>query len=139
MPEPDRSHRPLPANRAVCGTADTDSVHDEPGGGDLHPHPVPLWMLGGVFATLIVLTVLTVAATYVDLGRLNVWVALAIAAVKGMLVAEVFMHLRWDRPFHRIALLAAVAFVALFIGIAMLDRVTYLPDLIPGHAPGVQQ
>ena len=123
----------------ILSTADTGTVRDEPGGGDLHPHPVPLWMLGGVFGVLIALTVVTVAATYVDMGRLNVWGALLIAAVKGMLVAEIFMHLRWDRPFHRIALLSAVAFVALFIGIALLDKVTYLPDLIPGHAPGVQQ
>jgi cytochrome c oxidase subunit IV len=117
----------------------TGSVHDEPHGGDLHPHAVPLWLLGAVFAALIVLTVVTVAVTYVDLGRLNLVVAMAIAAVKAVLVAEIFMHLRWDRPFHRIALLSAVLFVALFIGIVLLDRVTYLPDLIPGHAPGVVQ
>ncbi len=130
---------------AENGTADvlrageTSTVHDEPEGGDLHPHPVPLGMLGGVFGVLIVLTVVTVAATHIDLGRWNVWVALAIAAIKGVLVAEIFMHLRWDRPFHRFALLSAIAFVALFIGIALLDKISYLPDLIPGHAPGVQQ
>jgi len=123
----------------ILSTAETGSVRDEPGGGELHAHPVPLWLLIAVFLALIVLTVVTVAATAIDLGHLNVWVALAIAAVKGVLVAEIFMHLHWDRPFHRIALLSAVVFVALFIGIAMLDRVTYLPDLIPGHAPGVQQ
>jgi cytochrome c oxidase subunit IV len=117
----------------------TGTVHEEPGGGVLHPHPVSLWLLGGVFAALLVLTVATVAATRLDLGNLNVWLALAIATVKGVLVAEIFMHLRWDRPFHRIALLTAVVFVALFIGIALLDKVTYLPDLIPGHAPGVTQ
>jgi cytochrome c oxidase subunit 4 len=117
----------------------TGTVHDEPGGGDLHPHAVPLWMLAGVFGALIVLTVLTVAVTYVDLGKLNIWVALAIAAVKGVLVAEIFMHLRWDRPFNRILLIGALVAVALFIGIAMLDSTTYLPDLIPGHAPAVEQ
>jgi cytochrome c oxidase subunit IV len=126
-------------NPQLLAAHQTGTVHDEPGGGDLHPHPVPLPLLAGVFAALIALTVATVAATYVDLGALNVWVALAIAAVKAVLVAEIFMHLRWDRPFHRIALLSAFAFVVLFIGIAMLDKATYLPDLIPGHAPGVVQ
>ena len=118
---------------------DTGTVHDEAHGGDIHPHVVPLWMLGAVFAALIALTVATVAVTYVDLGRLNVWVALVIAAVKAVLVAEIFMHLRWDKPFHRIAIISAVCFVALFIGICMLDTLSYLPDIIPGHAPGVEQ
>jgi cytochrome c oxidase subunit 4 len=118
---------------------DTGTVHDEAGGGQLHPHPVPLWMLAAVFGALILLTILTVAVTYVDLGRLNVWVALLIAAIKGLLVAEIFMHLHWDRPFYRIALLGAICFVALFIGISMLDSLTYLPDVISGYAPGVDQ
>jgi cytochrome c oxidase subunit IV len=117
----------------------TGTVHDEPGGSELHAHAVPLWMLIGVFAALIVLTVVTVAVTYVDLGALNIWVALAIAAVKGVLVAEIFMHLRWDRPFNRILLVGALLAVALFIGISLLDTSTYLPDMIPGHAPAVEQ
>ena len=118
---------------------DTGSVHDEPGGGDLHPHPVPLWMLAGVFGALIVLTVLTVAVTYVDLGRWYIYVALIIATVKAGLVAEIFMHLRWDKPFHRVAFLGAVAFVALFIGISMLDTDSYAGDIIPGYAPEITQ
>lgn len=118
----------------------TGTVHDEPGGGDLHPHAVPLWLLAGVFVALLVLTVLTVAVTYVDLGAaMNVAIALAIAAVKGVLVAEIFMHLRWDRPFNRILLVGSLCAVALFIGIAMLDTTTYMPDMIPGHAPDVPQ
>jgi cytochrome c oxidase subunit 4 len=118
---------------------DTGTVHDEPGGGDLHAHAVPLWMLAAVFGALIVLTVITVAVTYVDLGALNIWVALAIAAVKGVLVAEVFMHLRWDRPFNRILLVGAIAAVVLFIGISLLDSQTYQPEMIPGHAPAIEQ
>jgi len=117
----------------------TGTVRDEAHGGELHPHVVPLWMLAAVFGTLVLLTVLTVAVTYVDLGRMNVGVALIIAAVKAILVAEIFMHLRWDKPFHRVAIISAVCFVALFIGIVMLDSLSYLPDIIPGHAPGVEQ
>jgi cytochrome c oxidase subunit 4 len=119
---------------------DTGTVYDEPAGGELQPHPVPLWLLAGVFLALIGLTVATVAVTYVDLGaRNNILVALFIALVKAVLVAEIFMHLRWDRPFHRIVLLGAVVFVVLFIGISMLDVVTYHGDLIPGHAPEIDQ
>jgi len=116
----------------ILQPTETGTVHDEPGGSDLHPHAVPLWMLAGVFGALIVLTVATVAVTYVDLGAMNIWVALGIAAVKAVLVAEIFMHLRWDRPFNRVLLLGAVVTVLLFIGILLLDTSTYLPDIIVG-------
>lgn len=123
----------------VLQPTETGTVHDEPGGSDLHAHAVPLWMLAGVFGALIVLTVLTVAVTYVDLGALNIWVALGIAAIKGVLVAEIFMHLRWDRPFNRVLLIGAVVTVMLFIGITLLDTGQYMPDMIGGQAPGAPQ
>lgn len=119
--------------------ADTGTVRDEPGGGLILTHAVPLKLLAGVFIALLVLTVLTVAVTSIDLGRMNVWVALLIAGVKGALVAEVFMHLHWDKPFHRFLLLSAIAFVVLFIGIAQMDSHSYSPDIIPGYAPGITQ
>lgn len=118
---------------------DTGTVRDEPGGGLILTHAVPLKLLAGVFAALLVLTVLTVTVTRVDLGRMNVWAALLIAGVKGLLVAEVFMHLHWDRPFHRFLLLSAIAFVVLFIGIALMDTNSYEPDIIQGYAPAIQQ
>ena len=112
---------------------DTGTVHDEPGGGELHPHAVPLWMLAAVFGALIVLTVLTVAVTYVDLGRLNVWIALAIAAVKGVLVAEIFMHLRWDKPFNGLVFVGSILFLMLFIGIALTDTTHYQGYILVGE------
>jgi cytochrome c oxidase subunit 4 len=118
---------------------DTGTVHDEPGGGLILTHAVPLKLLAGVFAALLVLTVLTVAVTSIDLGRMNVWVALLIAGVKGALVAEVFMHLHWDRPFHRFLLLSAIAFVVLFICIAQMDSHSYSSAIIPGYAPAITQ
>ena len=74
-------------------------------------------------------TVITVAASKVDLGQANIWVALAIALVKGGLVVMYFMHLRWDSPFNGIVLLAALFFVALFIGLALLDSTSYQPQI----------
>jgi cytochrome c oxidase subunit IV len=118
---------------------DTGTVHDEPGGGLVLTHALPLKLLAGVFAALLFLTVVTVAVTRFELGPYNVWIALLIAGVKGALVAEVFMHLHWDRPFHRFLLLAAIAFVVLFIGIAQMDSHSYGPDLIDGYAPAITQ
>jgi cytochrome c oxidase subunit 4 len=88
-------------------------------------HAVPLRLLVGVYAALLVLTVLTVAVTRVDLGPLNIWMALFIAVIKGGLVALYFMHLRWDSPFNGMILIAALLFVAIFIGIAVLDSREY--------------
>lgn len=52
----------------------------------------------GVFAALAVLTVVTVGASRVHFsGSGNVIVALLIAGCKAMLVAVVFMHLKWER------------------------------------------
>lgn len=101
-------------------------------------HVVPLRTLLAVWAALVVLTVVTVAVTYVDLGPLNLAVALLIATVKASLVALYFMHLRWDRPFNALVLIGALAFVALFIGIALIDTTAYHPNLIPGYAPAVK-
>ena len=101
---------------------------------DAIAHPVPLKTLIGVFAALIVLTVLTVAVTYVKLGAANIWVALFIAAAKGALVALYFMHLRWDSPFNSIALVTALFFVALLLGIVILDSKEYAPNYTPPAA-----
>ena len=50
-----------------------------------------------VFLALMVGTAITVAVTYVDLGILNLTVALAIAVTKSMLVILFFMHMK-DQP-----------------------------------------
>ena len=111
-----------------------ETTHATPGpeaGDDYHVHIVPPRVLLGVFGALLVLTVLTVAASKVDLGSLNLVGALVIATVKATLVALYFMHLRWDRPFHGFVFLAALAFVMLFIILALLDTMNYAPDMIP--------
>jgi cytochrome c oxidase subunit 4 len=106
--------------------------------GGVQVHIVPPRVLLAVFASLIVLTALTYGVTYVDLGALNLWVAIGIAALKATLVALWFMHLRYDRLFHGFVFLAAIAFVFLFIGLAMMDTAAYRPDVIPDFAPSIQ-
>jgi cytochrome c oxidase subunit 4 len=111
-------------------------THDEDHGG---AHIVPLRLLAGVLVVLLVLTWVTVAATWFDMGNFNLWVAMAIAVVKASLVALYFMHLRWERPINAIFFIASILFVALFIGIALMDTQTYQDELIPGYAPAVEQ
>jgi cytochrome c oxidase subunit 4 len=101
-------------------------------------HIAPRRALIGTCLALLVLTWVTVGVSYIDLGELNIWIALGVAALKGSLVALFFMHLRWDRPFNAIVFCVALAFVALFIALAMTDTSEYQPDVIPGDAPAVQ-
>ncbi len=98
-------------------------------------HVVPLKLLGAVIATLMVLTWVTVAVTWVDLGSFNLWIAMGIALVKASLVALFFMHLRWDAPINGIVLISALLLVVLFMGIILMDTHSYAPDQIPGYAP----
>ena len=102
---------------------------------DDHDHGIghisPIWVLVVVFSFLIFFTVLTVAVTYVDLGPANIWIALGVAVVKGALVGLYFMHLRYDSPFNGLILVTAFLFLAVFIGIALMDTGEYQPDLGP--------
>ncbi|MEM6553039.1 MAG: cytochrome C oxidase subunit IV family protein [Planctomycetota bacterium] len=94
--------------------------HDDHGHGDHHVVSYPV--LFGVFAALMVLTVITVAVINLDFGKQgNVILAMGIAVVKGFLVAAFFMHLWWDKPFNTLILGFSMFFVALFIGWAILD------------------
>ena len=108
----------------------------------IHPpavgHVVPARLLATVLALLLALTFATVAITWVDLGGLNLWLALCIALLKASLVALFFMHLRWDRPFNAIVFIASLALVMLFVGIALMDSRQYRPEIIPGYAPGIE-
>jgi len=84
-------------------------------------HVVPVWLLAAVFGCLLVLTCLTVSVSYVDLGNLNLYLALAIATVKAALVVLFFMHLYWDRPFNAMIFIGCLLFVSLFIGVVLTD------------------
>jgi cytochrome c oxidase subunit IV len=98
-------------------------------GHDSAAHIVSFRVLLAVFITLLVLTYITVAARYVNLGGLNIWIALGIATIKGSLVVLYFMHLRYDSPFNSIILVTAFVFMFLFLGITMLDSIQYQPAI----------
>ncbi len=84
---------------------------------------------GAVLAALLVLTVITVLASYVDFGSLNTVVALIIASIKGSLVALFFMHLRHDK-FNAVIFVGGLLFLAVFLIWTLFDistRTTVLP------------
>jgi cytochrome c oxidase subunit 4 len=75
---------------------------------------------------------------YVDLGEANMPVALGIALVKATIVALIFMHLRWDRPFNLLVLVGSILFVLLLIAFASMDVHQYEPTIFTGNAPEAQ-
>ena len=137
MTQPD-SHIPVPsgAEHYSAGQSHPQPPKRPEAHAAAHVHAVPLKVLLAVYAGLLVLTVLTVGVTLFNLGQWAVWVALAIAVAKAGLVAMYFMHLRWDSPFNGIVLVVAFLFVALFIGIAVMDSHYYAPNYEP---PGTGQ
>ena len=100
-------------------------------------HVASVKLLLVVWVALMIGTWLTVAASNIDLGFLNIWLGLAIATAKAVLVGLYYMHLRWDKPFNTFVFLGAFFFLFLFIGFAMMDSAQYQPDLIPGYSPGM--
>jgi len=115
--------------------------HDHPPAPQGHAnvgHVVSLRVLFAVWGALMVLTIVTVAVTYIPaelLGPFTLWVALGIAGIKASLVALYFMHLRWDRPLNGIIMAISIAVVILFVGGALTDTAEYQGDMIPGYAP----
>lgn len=107
----------------------TEHAHDDHGHGDHEPHAVSWQLLTIVFLALMVLTILTVAAINVDLGPLNIVVALGIALVKALLVVLIFMHIWWDRAFHGLLIAGSLGFVTLFIGFTLIDTWQYEPTI----------
>ncbi len=98
-------------------------------GGHEEVHPASMLMLTSIFLALLVLTGITVGVAYVDLGELNLFVALGIATVKAMLVAWFFMHLSHDTGFNRLAFFSSFLFVGLFVSITLMDSGQYQAEL----------
>ena len=95
-------------------------------------HIASMRLLVGIMIALMFGTWLTVSAAQFDFGALNIWIGLAIATVKAILVGLYFMHLRWDKPFNAFVFISAFAFLALFVGFAMMDTAHYQEVIIPG-------
>jgi cytochrome c oxidase subunit 4 len=100
--------------------------------GEGHPlvgHVVPWQVLLTVCVALLVLTIVTVWVAGINLGPLNLWVALLVATTKATLVILYFMHMRYDRPFNAIVLIASFVFVLLFVGLALTDTHEYRGEI----------
>jgi cytochrome c oxidase subunit 4 len=110
------------ATAAAHGPADghSDAGHGAHGA-DHHPHVLPLSVYFGVFAALVVFTVITVGVSYLDLGAANLFIAMLVATCKALMVSAIFMHLAFDKKFNAVIFSFSLLFLAIFISFTLFD------------------
>ena len=74
-----------------------------------------------IFGILMVLTLITTAIGMIDLGRLNVVVALVIATIKALLVVLFFMHIYWSSKLNKLVVVSGVVWLALLLWLTLTD------------------
>jgi len=84
-------------------------------------HAIPYSTYIKVWAALVVLTGITVAAAMGNLKQMAIFTALLVATVKSSLVLLYFMHLRYENKFFAYALIAVIATFAIFLGLTFAD------------------
>ncbi|MGE3631174.1 MAG: cytochrome C oxidase subunit IV family protein [Sandaracinaceae bacterium] len=105
--------------------------------GNVHVHVHPTKFYAAILGALLSLTVLTVAASYVDIdllfslgrpltgvGPWNLSIAIGIAAVKASLVVLFFMHLKEDARFNALVFVGSLLFIGIFFTYTMNDTLT---------------
>ena len=70
------------------------------------------------------LTGVTVGVAYVDLGRWNAVVALAIACFKAMIVVLYFMHVKYSPRLITLTVIAGLYWMVILFGLTLGDYLT---------------
>ena len=77
--------------------------------------------LAMVFGAFLLLTGITVAASYINLGKFNVPVALGIACTKVTLVLLFFMHLKYESKAIKFSFISTICFLFIMISFTFWD------------------
>jgi len=77
-----------------------------------------------IFAALLVGTVLTVGASFIEMGPFNPIIALAIAVIKAVLVVLFFMHVKYSTKLTKLTVGAGVFTFLVLVGMTMADYFT---------------
>jgi cytochrome c oxidase subunit 4 len=87
-------------------------------------HVIASSLYVGIWAILMVLTGLTVFASYIEMGDFNIVVALVIATIKATLVVLFFMHLYYSSKLTKVTVIAAIFFLFLLLALSLTDYLT---------------
>ena len=98
-------------------------LHGKPVEGviEVHEHISPSSAYLKVLGALFVLTGLTYAVSFANLGPASLPVAMFVAVIKATLVCMFFMHLKYDDRYHVFVFLSTIIFVAIFFTFTMFD------------------
>jgi len=89
--------------------------------GTEYTHIVPAKIYVGIWAALIVGTIITVLASEVELHAWNIVIALVIATIKGSLVVLFFMHLRYSPKLTMVVVIASIFWLGIMFALTMTD------------------
>jgi cytochrome c oxidase subunit 4 len=87
----------------------------------VHGHVTPLPIYFAVFATLMVLTALTVIVAYFNFGAWNKVIALSIAGFKATIVVLYFMHVKYASKLTKLFAVTGIFFLMILFGLTMVD------------------
>ena len=109
------------------------------GHSEQHQHGGPA-VYSATLIGLLILTGITIAASYVNFGSnsANIAIALTIASVKAILVALFFMHLKWDKSVNAIIAVTGFLFLGIFITFDLID-LNNRRDPTPRNVPVMSQ
>ena len=78
-----------------------------------------------VWASLMCLTAVTAGVSYLDLGRFNIVLALAIATCKAMLVALIFMGVKYvSQRMTLVVIVAGLFWLFILLALSMTDYIS---------------
>jgi cytochrome c oxidase subunit 4 len=95
-------------------------------------HVSPKSVYYTIFASLLVLTAITVAVAFVNLGRLNFPVAISIAILKATLVVLFFMHAKYSSRLTKLVIGGAFFFLLCLFALTMSDYLSRGWFVAPG-------
>ena len=110
----------------------TDTAHSEGG----HDHGTKSYFV--VWAILLICTGLTVWTGYMDLGKINLPLALSIATLKASLVIWYFMHMKDAAGTNRIVFVTSFVFMLVMIFGVFGDLWTRSQMSLPNHVPSTE-
>jgi cytochrome c oxidase subunit 4 len=96
-------------------------------------HIVPIRVYVIVFLTLILLTWVTAWVSTVDLGPMNIYVALSIAIFKASIVALFFMHVKYSSRLTKLIVCSGILWLLFLLFVTMGDFWTRNWIGVPGR------
>jgi len=93
-------------------------------------HVIPRRVYAAILFALLFLTITTYWVATINLGPLNVVIALTIATCKATLVVLFFMHARYSPRRTRLVILAGLFWLLILLGLTLSD---YLTRPFTGH------